>query len=298
MAVRVAAWQNILATAQRIEVSGVEQIPLRHIQVLLLTCHLIGIEAVLSQRVRLVVRACRVGIQIAVEGSRRHVADCAAGRVVEGLKGRGDAGELVRVEQADHVLVVVVSGKVSRRLLTRVAVAIGCDRGCESVYQSLRLGSSGRIPGRCGEPRQRRDVLAKAVAGRETIAVVPPSHVFSGCGQSGAYAQFLQQWVFVQGQVRGVNAVELCFEGSACEFDVRVAQQKELFTRARCWCRGSDKPSSAQRYGAREALQELSPGQGKLTRHGDLTSTESVGTPARLKSCRTRPRNHLTARSL
>ena len=108
MAVGVSTRQNVLATAEGIKIGGIQQILLRHFEVLLFAGNFVSVEAIFAQGIRLVGCSSRVRVKISVKGSGRHAAERAPRGMLERRQCGCDSGELVRVQKAHHVFVVVV----------------------------------------------------------------------------------------------------------------------------------------------------------------------------------------------
>ena len=214
MTIGVAAGQHVFTATQGFKISSGEKVFLRHLKVFLFSGDLVGIEQVLAERVRLVIRSLLGVFNQTIQGAGRHVRDGAPCNAVEYLECVHHTGESIGIEKAYHVFVIVVGRKIGGGFLARVAESVRPNRCCETVHQSPRFVRGGSIAGGVGESGQSGNILPEAVPRRESIPVIPAAQVFPGRRQSGSNSHFLQQPVLVQAHIRRMNAVELVLQRS------------------------------------------------------------------------------------
>ena len=165
--------------------------------------------------------------ELSVVSARREIAEGARCHAPHQVERGVRAGKSVGVEQAHQVLVISVSGKLRPGLPTRVTVVIGPKRCSEACNQTLDFGARRLIARRRGEPRQARNVLPKGVPGSECVGVVPAPHVRPRRRKPRALAINLEHLVFVEREVRAVNALELVEQRPAGQLHVWVIKCEE-----------------------------------------------------------------------
>jgi len=73
--------------------------------------------------------------------------------------------------------------------------------------------------------------LAEAVAWRESVTVVPAAEIIAGSGKARAHAELLEQPVFVNRNVGGMDSVKLLLERPASELHVGIPEQEQPLAR-------------------------------------------------------------------
>ena len=230
--VGVQAGQHVDAAGQRLKISAVHQVLLAQFTKEGVTGELVGVEEVFGQRIGLV-RGALPGVFVTLQGARRQVTQAASDDPARCVEPRGDPRELVSVEKADQVLVERVGREGGRSLQAAITVAVGVYGGRVTFNQPVDLGARGRVARCIIKPGQPGDVLAEAMPRGKSLApgVVPTAHVLAWGRQAGAQAVEVQQAVFIESQVGGMDSVKLFLERAARQLYLRVAKQRKFFAR-------------------------------------------------------------------
>ena len=219
--------QHVLPLRKRIEKRAVQQVAPAHVEEHPVTGTLVGQKKILRHGVLFIPR---VGLVLMRAFMLFFVGERAIGHMRLGrLSGRVQdrhggliAGPGVRIEQAADQLVIGI---------TRITQV---DEKPAGGLHGLRIAAHQAFDFRAGwlrtsdsrEASQRRNILSKARS--RTEIVVPPAHVLSGCGQSGALPVDLQQAILAQVQKEGMILVELPLQRTVQQFDGAIREYSEI----------------------------------------------------------------------
>ena len=252
--VRMLTGKQIAILRQRIEQLVIEQIQLRHLQILAVARQLVSVEQVLRQNIRLVIRSLLRAVRSAIVRMIRNMRYRSANHLHQHLLRGLVSGQLRCVQQSSLVLIEDVTRPCGRGLFTRERISVRTQRGGKSLHQRTYLRGACRVFRRTVNTRESGDVLPQRMAGHESVRVIPAAHIVAWRGQPCALPVDLEQSVIVQREEMAMNHVVLALQRAAREPDIRVTELVE-----RAIVSGCRRPGRANGIRGSSGFQEFSP---------------------------------------